>query len=151
MKMETPHNLYKTLSVFQKENNISDRKMMSLLVREACRYREQSEIDNNKDWDESLKEKEEQFKSQCKPTYDILWELYMKLEQEVANFLIEHPDVIKNLQEIRDSQLDTKRVSPIVGFGFGFDDVFERLKKGMPGGMDMYCGFNIGNKQVSIC
>lgn len=148
--------LSKFLTEFQSKNNLSDNEMIFWLTREVCKIKDNIPYPaESKEWDKAYKEKEKEFAEKTKPTYSILWDLYKILEQEVVNFLIDHPDVLKNLQETRDEILNLPKTrsncKPDVGFTFGFDDIFGRLKYGTPGSGDIYCGFNVGTRSITLC
>ena len=83
-----------------------------------------------------------------------LTELYDMLEKHTIEFLKEHPELVKQVEDIQKDIVDNsnwicKKVFPSVTFGFSMEDVLEKVYD-RPHNIDINCGFRIGHKNLSI-
>ena len=83
-----------------------------------------------------------------------LTELYDMLEKHTIEFLKEHPELVKQVEEIQKDIVDNsnwvcKDIIPSVTFEFSMEDVLEKVYD-KPHNIDISCGFKIGHKNLSI-
>lgn len=150
---------YKELSKlfrnFAKEHNMSDNDIRRVLFSLACEYKPQdSEYLADKEKSELNNISKENFEQNSKDNFKELWDLFVKIEGDVVSFLIDHPDMIKAIQDAsKQSSEEMKNVCPSfiqpIDFCMQFDDVLETLK-GRNFNGDMYIGFQVGNRNISL-
>lgn len=147
--------LSKTFRNFAKDHNMSDNDIRRVLFSLACEYKpEESKYVEDKVKSELYKASEENFKEHSKDYFNELWDLFIKIEGDVVSFLIDHPDMIKAIQdEAKQSSEEMKNVCPSfiqpIDFCVQFDDVLETLK-GRNFNGDMYIGFSAGRKNINL-
>ena len=83
-----------------------------------------------------------------------LSEMYDMLEKHTIEFLKEHPELVKQVEDIQKDIADNsnwvcKDIVPSVTFGFSMEDVLEKVYD-KPHNIDISCGFRIGHKNLSI-
>lgn len=140
---------------FAKDNNLSNDTIRKIIFSLACEYKHtESEYAEYNDKKECIDNIKETFENSYNEHHKELWKLFVKLEGDVVDFLIDHPDLIKSIQDAsKQSSNEMQSILPnymhTVDFQMNFEDVIGTLK-GRNFNGDMYIGFNIGNKNISL-
>ena len=133
----------KLLSEFKVTNNISNEDIVKLLIRNASQYQSLYNSDENNIlyYNDAIN--------------DELLNLYTLIENNVIDYIIEHPLILTQIINDRNKQMEDPNwvrpdVYPQTVFSVTIEDIISKLK-GNNYQNDLYCGFKVGNKEISIC
>lgn len=132
----------KLLFGFKINNKLSNEDIVKLLIQKASDYQSLCNEDYSRhEYDE--------------PLYIELTNLYDKLTETVLDFMNENPKIIERIKSEKQKQVDdenwvNKDIEPHITFGLTIEDILSKLNGNMYTA-DLYCGFTVGNKEISIC
>ena len=134
---ENSRKFAKLLAEFKVTNNISNEDLVKFLVINASEY----QALYNKD-------------TAVGEINDELINLYDILEKVVIAYIQDHPNILSTLIYERDTQMsDPNWVKPDVyphnTFGLAIEDIISKAQ-GIKTQTDLYCGFTVGNKNISV-